>query len=149
MDTSTTAFMGCLIAYSGDWDHGCALVEFAMQLNPQHPGWYWLPNSYRAYRQRDYRRALDFALRVNMAGYFFAHAVTAAVCGQLGMRQAAEKALQELLAIRPDFATAARAEFGKWFAPDMVEHLLEGLRKAGLEIADEPSSPVAKPATRA
>lgn len=106
MDTSTTAFMGCLIAYSGDWDHGCALVEFAMQLNPQHPGWYWLPNSYRAYRQRDYRRSLDFALRVNMAGYFFAHAVTAAVCGQQGMRQAAEKALQELLAIRPDFATA-------------------------------------------
>jgi hypothetical protein len=34
--------MGSLIAYSGDWDHGCDIVQRAMQLNPN-PGWYWAP----------------------------------------------------------------------------------------------------------
>lgn len=141
--------MGLLIAYSGDWDHGCALVEFAMQLNPQHPGWYWFPNFYDSYRKGDYRGALSFALKINMPGYFYTPAVTAAVYGQLGMRQEAKKALGELLAIRADFANAARGDFAKYNVPELVEMLIDGLRKAGLEIADEPSSPIAKPATPA
>ena len=37
MDGDTVANMGILIAYTGDWDHGCALAEQAMQLNPHHP----------------------------------------------------------------------------------------------------------------
>ena len=40
MDGGTTAFMGVLMAYAGDWEHGCALAERAVQLNPHHPGWY-------------------------------------------------------------------------------------------------------------
>ena len=40
-----------LLAYSGDWERGCALAERAMQLNPRHPGWYWFPLVYNAYRK--------------------------------------------------------------------------------------------------
>src|SRR5712692_7999523 len=36
MDGFTLAYLGFLIAYSGDWDRGCALVEQARQLNPHH-----------------------------------------------------------------------------------------------------------------
>src|SRR5438105_15284091 len=62
------------------------------------------------------------------------------------MREAAQKALQELLAIRPDFAKTARGEYGRWFDDlAFVEHQLDGLRKAGLEIAPEEES-VAFPA---
>src|SRR6266542_6125345 len=50
------------------------------------------------------------------------------------MREAAQKALQELLAIRPDFAKTAREEFGRWNDPAFVEHMLDGLRKAGLDV---------------
>jgi hypothetical protein len=71
--------------------------------------------------------------------------VTAAACGQLGLREAAQKALKELLALRPDIATAARQEFEKWYDPELVERLIDGLRKAGLEIASEQSSAPAKP----
>ncbi len=56
------------------------------------------------------------------------------------MREEARKALQELLAIRPDFAKTAREEFGRWFDDlAFIEHLIDGLRKAGLEIPDDPS----------
>jgi hypothetical protein len=30
----------------------------------------------------------------------------------------------------------AREELGKWWDAELVEHLIAGLRKAGLEIAD-------------
>ena len=47
--------IGLLMAYAGDWERGCALAESARQLNPHHPGWYWLAAIFDAYRKRDYR----------------------------------------------------------------------------------------------
>jgi hypothetical protein len=117
------------------------MVESAMQLNPDHPGWYWFANFNDAYRQRDYRSALGFALKINLPGNFYTHAVTAAVYGQLGMHEAARKALQEMLTIRPGFAKTAREEFLRWNDPAFVDHMIEGLRKAGLEIPDDPAKP--------
>ena len=64
----------------------------------------------------------------------------AASYGQLGERDAASKALQALLQLRPDFAVTAREDIGKWWDPDLVERLIDGWRKAGLEIADNGSS---------
>jgi serine/threonine protein kinase len=136
MDASISAFMGILMAYSGDWEHGCAVVDAAMKLNPHHPGWYWFASCSNAYRLRDYRGALHVALKFNMPGYVYAHAVTAAVYGQLGMIEAGHKALKELLAIRPTIAMTAHAEFKKWYDPELAEHMLDGLRNVGLEIAD-------------
>jgi len=43
MEGYATAFLGLQLAFSGDWEAGCALAERATQLNPNHPGWYWLP----------------------------------------------------------------------------------------------------------
>ena len=77
-----------------------------------------------------------------MPGYFWGPATSAAALGQLGEREQAQKAMKELLAIRPDFASAAHREFGKWFDQELVEHYIEGLRKAGLEISEsEADSP--------
>jgi hypothetical protein len=42
--------------------------------------------------------------------------------------------LSQLIALRPDAAQSVRLELGKWYQPDLVEHWIEGLRKAGLEI---------------
>ena len=140
MDGFTLAYLGFLIAYSGDWERGCALVEQARQLNPHHPGWYWFPSVFNAYRKRDYRSAVDVALKVNMPGFWRTHAAFAAAYGQLGELDAAHNAVRDLLAIRPDFAVVAREELGKWWDPELVKHLIEGFRKAGLEIADAPRS---------
>jgi TolB-like protein len=152
MDASVAAFLGNLIAYAGDWERGTAIVESAMQLNPRHPGWYSFVNFNDAYRRRDYRGALGSALKFNQPGNFYTHAVIAEAYGQLGMREEARKALQELLAIRPDFASTAREEFGRWFDDlAFIEHQLDGLRKAGLEIPEEEGTadPVAAPAPEA
>ena len=137
MDGTTVAYMGCLLAFSGEWDRGREWWEQALPLNPYHPGWFWLGPYFDAYRQGDYGGALEAAVKVNMPGYYFAQAALAAAHAQLGAEPAAGKALRQFLALRPDIASEpalARAEFGKWFGPgEVLDGFLDGLRKAGLE----------------
>ena len=136
MDANSVAFLGCLTAYAGDWQNGMAMVDRGIALNPHHPGWFWLPHAYNAYRLRDYAAALDSAVKVNMPAYFFAHAVVVEAQGQLGGREAAREALQHLLLVKPDIARTVQDDYRKWFVePEFVEHVLDGLRKAGLDVA--------------
>jgi adenylate cyclase len=134
MDSSTAAILGNMIAYAGDWEYGLGIVQRAMQLNPHHAGWYHYVAFCDAYRRRDYRAALASALKVNMPAYHWPHVYLAAVYGQLGEEQRARAALRELHALVPNFGAMAREEFGKWLDAELTEHLLDGLRKAGLEI---------------
>jgi serine/threonine protein kinase/tetratricopeptide (TPR) repeat protein len=135
MDGFTFAYLGLLFAYSGDWERGCTLAEKARNLNPHFPGWYWFASLFDAYRKGDYRGALDIALRVNMPGFWRTQFAFAAIYGQLGERELARSAARELLAIRPDFAAVAHEELAKWWQPDLIAQLIDGLRKAGLQIA--------------
>ncbi len=134
MNGAAMGWIGIMTAYSGDWEEGCAQVESAMQLNPHHPSWYWLPLACNAYRKGDYQGALNVALKINLPGYFYAHLTRAAAYGQLGMHEPAQRSLNEMLVLRPDMAAAARVELAKWWEPDLVEHIIDGLRKAGLKI---------------
>jgi TolB-like protein/Tfp pilus assembly protein PilF len=151
MDGVQLAMIGSMLAYSGEWDRGCALIERSMQLNPGYPGWYWFPFFYNAYRQRDYVGALTAALKINLPGFFAVYEALAAVYGQLGDRDAARQALDEMLKLAPNFGEVARTLKSKWFDSDFVEHILDGLRKAGLKIDDRlgPSTVVkaSEPAT--
>ena len=135
MDGNSIAFLGELLSYSGDGERGAALAARAKQLNPNHPGFYWFADFYNAYRQEDYRGALSAALNLNLPGHLGMHMVLAAAYGQLGEREAAGRALRNLLAVRPDFASIARGLMSQWWTPEYSEQLIDGLRKAGLEIA--------------
>jgi TolB-like protein len=137
MDGNSIAFLGELLTYAGDWERGMALAERAKQLNPNHPGWYWYANFYNSYRQGDYRDALNFVLKANLPGHWGTQAALAASYGQLRERDAAGKALQALLKLRPDFAATIRKDVEKWWEPEYGKRLIDGLRKAGLEIPDE------------
>jgi len=140
MDGFVVAYIGFLIAYSGDWERGCALAVRSTQLNPNHPGWYWFPLVFNAYRQRDYRGALDVALKINMPNFWRTQFALAVVYGQLGEQDGARNAVRELLVIKPNFAATAREELRKWWDAEFTEHLIEGLRKAGLEVDGEPGT---------
>jgi serine/threonine-protein kinase len=136
----TLSGLGGMMAYAGDWERGCAQVERAARLNPRHPSGYWFPLFYNAYRQGDYRAALSVGLKINLPEFFATHEAMAAAYGQLGEREAAAKSLRELLRLQPEFAINARSELGKWFDRDFVEHQIDGLRKAGLEVEAAPGT---------
>jgi hypothetical protein len=89
-----------------------------------------------AYRQRDYRRALELVFKVNTPGFWRTQLMLAVSYAQLGELGAARNAVQELLRIRPVFSVVQREELGKWWDAELNEHLIDGLRKAGLKNDD-------------
>jgi TolB-like protein/tetratricopeptide (TPR) repeat protein len=133
MDGFTLAYLGFLTAYAGDWERGGVLSSTARSLNPHHPGWYWFVPCFDAYRKGEYEVALEFARKANMPGFWRTNLAVAAACGQLDQREAAGNALRTLLVQRPDIGDAPREGLAIWWQPDMVEHLVDGLRKAGLK----------------
>ncbi|HYA24203.1 MAG TPA: hypothetical protein VEF05_08580, partial [Terriglobales bacterium] len=137
MDGFTFGYLGMLTAFAGDWDRGCSLSEKARSLNPHHPGWYWFAPLFDAFRKQDYRLTLEIAQRVNMPGFWRTNIALATTYGHLGEVEPARKAIQMLLAARPEFATSAREQCLKWWYPELVDQIMEGLRKAGLDIPDE------------
>ena len=49
MDGSVLAYLGLLIARSGERDRGCQMVNSAMRLNPHYPGWFHIAAFDKAY----------------------------------------------------------------------------------------------------
>jgi non-specific serine/threonine protein kinase len=136
MSGVTLALMGLMTALTGDWARGRELWERGLPLSPYHPGWVWLGPSFDAYRRRDYQGALDAALKTNMPADVLCQAALVAAYGQLGEREAARPALDQLVKLVPNIAAVARELFGTSMCePELLEHLLDGLRKAGLNVA--------------
>ena len=98
------------------------------------PGWYRFAPFFHVYRKSQYLEALDIAPKIHMPGFWRTKVALAAVYGQVGEQEAGRRALQGLLELRPRFAASAREELAKWWGPPLVEHLIDGLQKAGLEI---------------
>ncbi|UCF38767.1 MAG: protein kinase, partial [Acidobacteriota bacterium] len=140
LDGSNEAFF--LITFSGDWDRGISLIRRGMDLNPHHPRWYELIVAIDDYRRGRYREAIDEIGRANLPESIWTSSVIAAAQGQLGNRDAAREALHSLLTQDKNFAQSSRELLEKWFEAPLVDHLMEGLRKAGLRTPnDDPPRP--------
>jgi serine/threonine protein kinase len=79
--------------------------------------------------------ALAFLTKVNLPNHFPMRAFTAAACAELGQREAASQAVRRLLQLRPDFAATVRNVIERWWEPAYVEQLVDGWRKAGLDVS--------------
>jgi tetratricopeptide (TPR) repeat protein len=138
-DGNTVAFMGILYCYASEWEEGLALVRRALELNPHHPGWYRFAIINDHYRKGEYEDALAEAQAVNLPGYWPTHAIIAAAAGRLDRLDVARRAIEELVALFPDFAARGRAELGKWFADEkLLDAYMEGMAMAGLEAPAPP-----------
>jgi hypothetical protein len=72
---------------------------------------------------------------------FWLQIVLAAAHGQLGEQQAAAAAVRALTTQVPNFSANPRAILHTWLQADLVEHLIQGLQKAGMSIAEAASGP--------
>lgn len=80
------------------------------------------------------------ALRINLPSNYVIQAALAATYGMMGERSKAEEELAHLLKIRPDFPSDPRAPYRiRGMEPELIEDLMEGLRRAGLEVPPEGS----------
>jgi hypothetical protein len=72
-------------------------------------------------------------VKIDLPGHQLTCAARAPVLGQLGKCERAKEQLSQSIALRPGAAQSVSLELGKWYQPDLVEHGIEGMRKAGLE----------------
>jgi hypothetical protein len=119
----------CLRGRLGAW---LRLGGVGQAAQPHHPGWYRFPSFFEAYRKGDYRGALDVALKIDMPGFWRTNLALAAAYGQIGEREAAYDAVRELLVQKPDFPIVAQEELAKWWDPELVKRLIDGLPKGGV-----------------
>ncbi len=129
-DPETLADIGHYLAFMGEFERGIELSKRAQQLNPLHPGWYYFSFARYHFDQREYEKTIADVQRISMPHFYWTHLLNTAALGQLE-RPDAPAALERLFDVKPDFS--AQTELQKWnAAPHDLEHLVEGLRKAGL-----------------
>jgi non-specific serine/threonine protein kinase len=136
LDTNALAMYGTFMAHAGDWTRGMELTKRAMTLNSQHPGWYHFVSLFRHYSLGEYEDAWRLLKRVNMPEYYWTHLATAAVCGQLALVAEGRAALDALTRLNPALSQAdqVRRDLAHWnFAPTLIDRVMDGLGKAGLD----------------
>jgi serine/threonine protein kinase/tetratricopeptide (TPR) repeat protein len=135
LNTDALGILGLQIVHTGEFERGTAIVRRAMELNANHAGWMHFAPLWEHFHKGEYEQALECANRVDVPGLFWPFLVMASACGHLGRRAEAAAAVRDLLALDPEFATHARSNVGTWhFASGLMDPILEGLRKAGLDM---------------
>ena len=146
LNTDAVGILGLQIVHTGEFERGTAIVRRAMELNANHAGWMHFAPLWQHFHNGEYEEALECANRVDVPGLFWPYLVMASACGHLGRRAEAAAAVRDLLALDPEFAAHARSNVGTWhFASGLMELILEGLRKAGLEMPKNDSSGLPSP----
>lgn len=128
-------FLGWAMALYGEQKRGLSLLERGIELNPYYPGWFHAGPSLLHYAVGHYEDAYEQAEKIRMPHILWDPLLRAAILGQLGRSAEARRALDRLLQVRPDFAANARRLLGYFIKNgEQVDHMLEGLEKAGLTI---------------
>lgn len=128
--------IGFYLSLYGKWDEGKTLLDKAMKQNIGFPSWYHAVTTLYFYRLKDYKNAYSEALKYNAKGVFWGPLLRAASLGQLERKSEVERDIFDLKALKPDFETKARLLISRYVKEDeLVEHIIEGLQKAGLKIS--------------
>jgi tetratricopeptide (TPR) repeat protein len=134
-DPDILAHFGTRLTYMGEWVHGVPLVTKAIALNPEFPEWYRDALIYHCYQTGDYQRALAELQRREVVR-FWRLLFKAMTLGELGRSEEAQPAIDAAMALKPDVRDAFWDMARVWNVPDPhIEHMAQGLRKAGLPIA--------------
>ena len=123
------------LIYAGEPARAIEVLEANMRLDPFQPliyatSWLGLAN-YTLRRYAEAARVLrECTSRLPNAQW--PHSWLAAACGQLGELEEARKEAAEVLRINPGFTIEGIKRLFVYKDPKEVEHILDGMRKAGL-----------------
>jgi tetratricopeptide (TPR) repeat protein len=130
-DTDVFVFMAWLAAYRGQPREGLDWIDKASRLNPYPPPWFDCSRGMVLYGLRRYAESVaSFKRSVELDTWQWLYLVAA--CGQLGRLQEAEAHNAVFLTAHPQMSLHQFAAVEPYENPADLEHLVEGLRKAGL-----------------
>jgi len=126
--------IGYMLMLLGEWDRGEQLLQTSIRLNP----FYRIYTRYglwlNAFRQQDYKRALEETEWIAEIGTFWGPLARAATLGQMARPGNAHEEIGRLQVLKPNFTERAHLLIGHYIKfPDITEQLIEGLSVAGLD----------------
>ncbi|MEM9105980.1 MAG: hypothetical protein AAGC96_10020 [Pseudomonadota bacterium] len=140
-NSDALAHYGLRLALSGDWETGLPMLNKAMTLNPEYPHWYRFADVLHEYEQENYQSALDRVKQIDMPGFLWSHLVRTAALGQLGQLDDARLAASDLLSLSSDFERNGLDFIRVWnMELPLRQKLVDGLKKAGLQLEDQQGS---------
>jgi adenylate cyclase len=129
--------LGQMYNYTGRPEDAIALEEKGIRLSPTDPRLFmWLPALAGAhYQLGHYAEAVEYGRRSWTLSRIWPHGLRYVVAGlaQLGRNEEAKAALADLKQMDPDLAYSATTLRRLFSDPAAVDHILDGLRKAGFE----------------
>jgi len=129
--------IGHMLTYAGKPEETIPLVEKAIRLSPSDPRLYiWLPALAAAhYQLRHYQQAIEAGRRSWTLNRNWPVGLRYVVAGlaQLGRIEEAQAAVVDLNQLDKDLASFERVARRLFKDGDPVDHILDGLRKAGME----------------
>lgn len=127
------AYFGLRFCGLEECDRGIPMVRKALALNPIPPSWYYIGLFFDHYRNGRYEAALAATQKYG-GGDYRQFVFRAAAYAQLGRLAEARREVAEMQALGPDLPGDIRGDLmGRHgYAPELTDHLLEGLHKAGL-----------------
>lgn len=133
-DSFVLADLGTWMAYSGEWETGKEWVTRAKKLNPRHQSWWNFIWQLHSYLEGDYSASIEYAQIVNLPGNYMVQAALAAAYAMNGNEEKAKQTLVTVLELKPDYAKDPEQPFrARGMQPELIEKLMEGLNKAGLD----------------
>jgi TolB-like protein/class 3 adenylate cyclase/Flp pilus assembly protein TadD len=129
-DANGICYMGYALSLVGRAQEGVEMIRQAMRLNPFHPDWYWGDLAIVLYDLRRYEDALQAGKHLAHRQKHWIHARMAAAYAQLGHNAEARAQANQVLLLKPEFQISK--ETLGYRDPDDAEHVLEGMRQAGL-----------------
>jgi adenylate cyclase len=130
------AQIGFLRTLSGDWQHGLPLIDEAIPVTTNVPGWYFVAHSFARLQEGDPAGALDWSLRIDAPTWFVAPLVVAATAALAGRDDLAARELERLRSLYPDIESTGREQLERWGLDERIlRPLLDGLSLAGLRMS--------------
>lgn len=129
------AGLGEALYFAGRPEEAVGLIKKAMRLNPKYPIWYLLNLGHAYFLTGKYEEAIRTLKRVvtRNPNFWPAYIYLAASYVELGQEEKARIEVLELLRINPGFSLEAGRQRPPYKDKEVLEHLFDILRKAGLK----------------
>ncbi len=123
------------LALYGGWERAKLLLDRLMGSGLEYPRFFHGATSLYFYRKRQYEPALAEANKYDLPHVFWGPLLRTAVKGQLGLPEKAQPDIDHLKKLKPDFEENAGILLSRFVKEEyLADHLLEGLRKAGMSL---------------
>ncbi len=128
--TDMTGAMGFVLSCAGDFDRGFELLNDSHQHNPFCPWWFNLGYVFYFISKRNYRKALNWAKKLDKPALFWDPMLQASILGHLNSLEEGSKYRKQFNDLIPDAGNHLEELLAIFLIPqDLREHIVDGLRK--------------------